>query len=190
MAKTNGTSALKEGEKFTLEQWRSWPEGERWELIDGTAYDMSPSPRIPHQRIARILMNKVSAYLEGKHCEPFIAPTDVYLSENAEEGDTVVQPDVLVVCDPKKIREDGIHGAPDFVAEILSVSTASKDITEKKDLYEKTGVREYWVLNPRSGSVFQYVLKEGKYGPMREILNGEFVESFALPGFSWKATPA
>ncbi|MFH2115098.1 MAG: Uma2 family endonuclease, partial [Spirochaetota bacterium] len=101
MNETDGTSALKTGEKFTLDQWRRWPEGERWELINGVAYTMSPAPRVPHQRLSRSLSSALDAFLEGKDCEPFYAPVDVFLPKvDPGSSDTVVQPDVFVVCDP------------------------------------------------------------------------------------------
>jgi Uma2 family endonuclease len=188
MAKTEGPLALKQGERFTLDQWRSWPQDERWELIDGIAYAMSPAPRIPHQNHAGDLYRKLGNFLEGKPCQPFIAPADVYLPDDSEDGaDTVVQPDVLVVCDEGKVQDDGIHGAPDFVAEVLSESTAYKDWNIKKALYERSGVREYWLVSTETGSVFRYVLNDGRYGPVTEILHGGSVESTALPGFSWIA---
>ena len=130
------------GECFSLDQWRSWPENERWELIDGIAYAMSPAPRIPHQNHAGNLFRKLGNFIEEKPCQPFMAPADVYLLDNSEDGtDTVVQPDVLVVCDEAKVHDDGIHGAPDFVAEVLSESTTYKDWNVKKTLYERCGVR-------------------------------------------------
>lgn len=188
MGKTEGPSALKQGERFTLDQWRSWPENERWELIDGIAYAMSPAPRIPHQNYAGDLFRKLGNFLDGKPCKPFIAPADVFLPDDSEDGtDTVVQPDVLVVCDEGKVQDDGIHCAPDFVAEVLSEFTAYKDWNIKKALYERSGVREYWLVSPESGSVFRYVLEDGCYGPVTEILHGGAVESAAFPGFSWKA---
>lgn len=191
MTTTEGTSALKEGESFTLDQWRTWPEGERWELIGGVAYNMSPAPKTTHQSLAGSLYHAVCTYLEDVACLPFYAPTDVFLPEGVDDStETVVQPDVLVVCDEGKIEEDGIHGAPDFVAEVLSPSTAYKDFSNKKDLYERAGVREYWIVNPDTGSVFRYVLKDGLYGPATELLRGTSIESSALPGFSWCIKPA
>ena len=179
---------MKEGEKYTLDQWSSWPEGERWELIGGVAYNMSPSPQIPHQRMSFHLAFEMRKFMDGKPCEVFIAPMDVFLPDGLEDSTaTVVMPDVFVVCDPKKIEDDGIHGAPDFIAEVLSVSTASKDITEKKALYERAGVREYWILNPKNGTVYAYILLKGKYAPVREIRKGEGLESTIFPGFFWKA---
>jgi len=191
MNETDGTSALKAGEKFTLEQWRTWPEGERWELIGGVAYAMSPAPRVPHQSLVVRLIHDIYEFLDGKSCQPFVAPVDVFLPKgDPDSSDTVVQPDVFVVCDPDKIEDDGIHGAPDFVVEVLSDSTAYKDMTAKKALYEHSGVREYWLVNPGSGSVFRYVLKDGHFGPATEILKGDAVESVTLPGFTWHVTKA
>jgi Uma2 family endonuclease len=110
----------------------------------------------------------------------------VFLSEGAEEGDTVVQPDVLVVCDPAKLVDEGIRGAPDFIAEVLSESTALKDIDVKKDLYERHGVREYWVVRP-DGSIFAWTLVGSRFGPAKEYLPDMDALSTALPGFVWKA---
>jgi len=186
MEKTEGTAALKQGERFTLEQWRTWPENGRWELIDGIAYAMSPASRIPHQNHAGDLFRKLGNFLEGKPCQPFMAPADVFLPDESENAmDAVVQPDVLVVCDENKVHDDGVHGAPDFVAEVPSESTAYKDWNIKKALYERAGVREYWIVSTETGSVFRYVLKDGRYGPVTEILRGGAVESSAFPGFSW-----
>lgn len=191
MNETAGTSALKAGEKFTLDQWRTWPEGERWELIGGVAYAMSPALRVPHQRLSLSLSSALDSFLEGKDCEPFYAPVDVFLPKgDPDSSDTVVQPDVFVVCDPDKIQDDGIHGAPDFVVEVLSDSTAYKDLSTKKTLYERAGVREYWLVDPHNGSVFPYVLVDGRYGPTTEILRGGAVKSVALPGFIWHTTKA
>jgi Uma2 family endonuclease len=128
-------------------------------------------------------------FLGGKTCEPYISPIDVYLPPLPEQGDdiedTVVQPDVLVVCDPTKLADEGIRGAPDFIAEILSDSTANKDLTIKRDLYESHGVREYWIVSPENGSVFAYVLENGRFLPVREYRASEEVPSAAIPGFVW-----
>jgi len=187
MSKVDGTAALKPGETFTIGQRNAWPDSERWELIDGIAYGMSPAPKVPHQQLTGRFFRQLADYLEGKTCQVFIAPLDVYLPKEASDGDTVVQPDVLVVCDPAKIGEDGIHGAPDFVAEVLSDSTAYKDLTQKKQLYERCAVREYWILNPDSLSILVYCLENGKYLPAQEILKGDKAESRSLPGFVFEA---
>ena len=186
MAGTEGTSALKEGDTFTLDQWRAWPEGERWELIGGIAYCMSPAPKVRHQGLVGNLYHALCTYLEEMDCNPFISPVDVFLPDGIDDStETVVQPDILVVCDPDKIKDDGIYGAPDFIAEVLSPSTAYKDMSVKMKLYELSGVREYWMVNPDTGSVFRYVLKDGHYGAVTEILHGQGVESAIFKGFVW-----
>jgi Uma2 family endonuclease len=97
----------------------------------------------------------------------------------------VVQPDVLAVCDPDKIHENGIHGAPDFVVEVLSDATANKDFGVKRELYEKSGVREYWIIQPETATVFQYVLDGNTFAPVREFRRGASVPSSVFSGFSW-----
>jgi len=117
-----------------------------------------------------------------------VAPVDVFLDDDTlEEGQTptVVQPDVLVVCDPDKVKDDGIHGAPDFVVEVLSDSTANKDLGVKKQMYESRGVREYWIVQPEGATVFQYLLEGERYAPLKEYRQGETVESRVLPDFRW-----
>lgn len=137
--------ALKKNEgdcKFTWNDYLSWPDSERWEVIDGVAYNMTPSPTVRHQVLAGNLHNILKNGLKGKKCRAFIAPLDVYLDDT-----NFVQPDVLVVCDESKIK-DKIHGAPDLIIEVLSPSTSLKDKREKKTLYEKFGVKEYIIVDP------------------------------------------
>lgn len=137
-----------------------------WEIINGRAYAMSQSPSTAHQRISRILSTKIDTFLKGKPCEVFSAPFDVRLpktDQDDESTDNVVQPDLLVVCDKKKIDEKGCQGAPDFIIEILSNSTADRDHFEKLKLYEASGVKEYWIVNPWSKAILVHHLKEGQY---------------------------
>ncbi len=187
MERTKGTDALRKDRRYTLEEWRTWPEDERWELIDGYAYDMSPSPTVEHQDRAFDLGRKLGNFLEDSPCRVFTAPLDVYLNENelSDRGATVVQPDVMVVCDPGKIHKDGIYGAPDFVAEVLSDSTANRDFSVKKELYEACAVREYWLIQPETCTVFQYILEGKLYAPIREYRKGVPVVSSVLEGFTW-----
>lgn len=138
-----GTPRKKENIRFTWTDYRAWPDDERWEIIDGVAYAMSPAPSTQHQRVALRLASRVERQLEGKLCRPFIAPTDVRLSDV-----DVVQPDILVVCDSAKVTPTHIEGAPDVVIEVLSPRTSAKDLRQKKALYERTGVREYVVVDP------------------------------------------
>ena len=154
---TTGNNALKPDENFTLEDWKAWPEGERWELIHGEAFAMSPAPRLKHQRLLLKLSTQLASRLKGKSCEPFISPVDVFLAEN------VVQPDLMIVCDPEKCRDEGIFGPPDWILEILSPSTSYKDQTQKRNLYEQFGVKEYWILNPDTLDLIIYYLEGDKF---------------------------
>ena len=163
--------------RYTVADYMNWPDEERWELIDGVAYDMSPAPTIKHQNIAGGLYSMLREKLKGKTCQPFIAPVDVVLS-----AVDVVQPDVIVVCDPNKITERNIQGPPDWVAEVLSPSTARKDLREKKALFERSGVKEYVVFDPLNGLVQRFVLTDGAYGPGQILDMQESLELGFMPG--------
>ena len=160
--------AIKTGNGFTYGDYINWSEDERWELIDGYAYNMSPAPSTRHQRISRKLERQIDDFLDDGSCEIFDAPFDVRLPE-AEEDDeniyTVVQPDLVVICDEKKIDEKGCRGAPDLIVEILSPATSSKDQKIKLALYERHGVKEYWIVHPIDNIVWVFKLGKNKlYG--------------------------
>ena len=132
---------------------------EPWEeLIDGEVVAMSPRPVFNHNHIAFNIAVMFQSYLRGKRCTVIPDGTDLYLTEK----DRFV-PDMMVVCDRDKIRRDGVHGAPDLVVEVLSPSTAKRDRTYKKDLYERCGVREYWIVDPTSRSIEVYLRKDGVF---------------------------
>jgi Uma2 family endonuclease len=156
---TVGSSAEKIVKRFTYAEYVTWDEDQRWELIDGVPYNMTPAPRTQHQSILGNLAAALNAYLKGKQCRYFVAPTDVVFDDF-----NVVQPDLLVVCDRSKITENNIKGAPDLVVEILSPSTSRKDRREKKALYERFGVREYILVDPANEVIERYALTDGKYG--------------------------
>ncbi|MDP2786927.1 MAG: Uma2 family endonuclease [Pseudomonadota bacterium] len=156
-----------QAEYFTYADYQTWPDETRFELIDGIAYAMSPAPTRSHQVLVLELARQVSTALKGKPCQAFVAPFDVRLphaDEADDKVDTVVQPDVMVVCDPAKIDERGVRGAPDWVAEVLSPHTARKDLTVKLAAYERAGVLEYWLLHPTDRLVTVYRLVDGSYG--------------------------
>ena len=122
----------------------------REELIDGQPVMMSPASS-NRNRIAGNIFSMFHQYLKGRKCKPFGDGESVYLTD----GDHFV-PDFMVVCDPDKIKSDGVHGAPDLVVEVLSPSTARNDKTHKKDVYARCGVREYWIVHPEDKSVDVY----------------------------------
>ncbi len=153
---------------YTYGDYAKWPDEERWELIDGVPYNMSPAPSRIHQKILGELHKQIAVYLTGKTCEVYIAPFDVRLpkgDENDEQIDTVVQPDLVVVCDREKLDERGCKGAPDLAVEVLSPGTAGKDMKIKLALYERVGVKEYWLVDPSNKTVQVYQLETaGPYG--------------------------
>lgn len=153
-----GPLAEKMGNGFTYKDYQGWPEGERWEIINGNAYAMTPAPSTKHQQISLYLSTIIGQFFKGSGCQPFSAPTDVVFDEQ-----NVVQPDLLVICDKSKITEANIQGAPDLIVEILSPSTAVKDKREKKSLYERFGVREYLIVYPAEELVERHLLKEGRF---------------------------
>ena len=146
-------STKKQGE-YTLEDYLAIPDERRVELIDGVIYDMS-SPLGHHQIIAGQIYFHLVSYISGKGgpCIPFIAPIDVQLDCDDK---TIVQPDVLILCDRSKYTPQRIVGAPDFVVEVLSKSTREKDMFLKLNKYRSAGVREYWMVDPDKKNVMVY----------------------------------
>ena len=181
---------LKQGEVFTYGFYKNWPEDERWEIINGVPYNMSPGPRRIHQKISGVLFNKIYNFLDKHDCEVYDAPFDVRLPDFDEADDdvlTVVQPDIVVVCDEKKLDDAGCRGAPDFIIEILSPSTASKDQIEKVALYEKHGVKEYWIVHPTDKILTVRLLDETKKYQVPFIYDDKKeVEIKSLPGLKIK----
>lgn len=161
-------SAERKKQRFTYQEYLTWPQEERWELIDGVPYNMTPAPTRLHQLISRQLLTLFNNYLTGKSCEVYHAPFDVRLPqppESDEQTSSVVQPDILVVCDKAKLDDRGCKGSPDLVVEIVSPSTFRKDLKEKFTLYERAGVREYWIVYPDQKTVSAFSLSaEGKFG--------------------------
>ena len=149
-------------EYYTFADYYSWDDGQRWELIEGVPYAMSPAPSWRHQGIQGVLYNQLHNFLKGKKCKVFVSPIDVRLNAH-DRDDTVVQPDVLVLCDKNKLDDHGVVGAPDMVIEILSPSTASKDMVLKLRIYRQAGVREYWIVDPVSKTVIVYLLRGSDY---------------------------
>ncbi len=150
--------------RFTYGDYRRWEGDDRWELIDGEVFDMSPAPSRRHQQVVLRLALQIDDFLEGHSCEAYVAPFDVRLPEGEEADDaieTVVQPDITVICDPSKLDDAGCRGAPDWIIEVLSPRTSARDQVHKRDLYERHGVREYWIVHPEDRVVTTYQLSSG-----------------------------
>ncbi len=179
---------MKTDRHYTYADYRTWPEDERWELIHGEAWNMSAAPSLNHQRISMRLGRWIDSYLDGRPCEVVAAPVDVLFAADPDqpedEVDTVVQPDLVVVCDPSKLYTRGCRGAPDWVIEILSPYTSSKDMHQKRELYEEQGVREYWIIDPAGQYVHVYLLEEnGRFGEPTVHVPPATLASTACEGF-------
>ena len=144
----------------------TWGENERIEIINGEAVMMAPPSRT-HQEISGALFAQLYTFLEGKKCRVYSAPFAVRLFEKEgdtpEDVDTTVEPDLSVVCDASKLDDAGCKGAPDLVMEILSPSTMRHDRFTKFNLYQRAGIREYWIVDPSSKSIQVFVLEDGNY---------------------------
>lgn len=168
---------VKRDKIYTYKDLLSRPDDEKWEIMDGIAYDMTPAPKVKHQDIAGNLYIMIKTQT-AHNCYTGIAPTDVVFDEY-----NVVQPDVFVVCDRGKITEDNIQGAPDLIIEVISEGTEIKDRREKKNLYEKFGVKEYILVFPEREYIEKYKLQEGKYGGP-ELFNWD--EKMKLASFEFE----
>jgi Uma2 family endonuclease len=154
--------------KFTYGDYVSWPEGERWEIIDGVPYLLA-SPTWQHQAISMELAAQFHSYLNDKPCMVFAAPFDLSIPEHDENDEKisnlVAQPDLVVVCDESKLKKTGYFGVPVLVIEIVSPSTAKLDRVLKFNKYEQVGVKEYWIVEPEGKVVSVFALQENnRYG--------------------------
>ncbi len=172
-----GNKLKKKGDrKYTWQDYLIWLEEERWEVINGEAYNMTPSPTFRHQKIAGNLYRILGNKLQGKRCIPIIAPLDVYLDDY-----NFVQPDVMVVCDEKKIR-DKVYGAPDLIIEVISPATSLKDKREKKSLYERFSVKEYIIVYPEDLFIERYYLEGERYKEPDILGTQEILKLCSLEG--------
>ncbi|MCL2221715.1 MAG: Uma2 family endonuclease [Oscillospiraceae bacterium] len=147
---------------YTYADYLTWDDDERWELIDGKSYLMS-APNRKHQTALGDLYFLLRLFLKGKKCEAFLAPFDVRLNADTLD-DTVVQPDLMVVCDKSKLSDGkGVVGAPDLIIEILSPSNPNHDRVTKYKKYCETGVREFWIVDPEEKNVAVNTLSDEKY---------------------------
>ncbi|MHB1650896.1 MAG: Uma2 family endonuclease [Desulfitobacteriaceae bacterium] len=156
-----------EGKNYTYADYLTWPEGERWEILDGVPY-MQAAPTWQHQSISSDLHRQIADYLLNKPCRVFASPFDLRLPEaheNDEETTFVVQPDIIVICDKAGLKGTGYYGTPLFLIEITSASTGKNDRLYKFNKYEKAGVKEYWIVEPELKLVSVFTLQDSKrYG--------------------------
>ncbi len=179
---------------YTYADYLTWQFNERVELIKGWIYKMSPAPKRIHQQVETALSSKLWTFFENEPCQVYNSPFDVRLLKNKGQADkeieSVVQPDVCVVCDMDKLDERGCVGAPDLIVEVLSTSTMKKDYNEKFNLYQENGVKEYWLVHPETKAVQIFYL-EGQnylefetYERMEDIVRSKLFPELAIPASS------
>jgi Uma2 family endonuclease len=183
-----GLPAKKDDRLYQYRDYRAWPDDERWELIDGVAWNMSPAPSMAHQALSTEILHAIRSFLGTGGCRVFAAPFDVLLAESpGQETDdipNVVQPDLSIVCDLSRLRPYGCEGAPDWIVEILSPFTSRRDMVEKLRLYERHGVLEYWVVDPGNRYIHVYVRDAaGRYPDPALYVGAATVPSTVYPAF-------
>ncbi len=173
--------------RYTYADYLTWEIDYMVELIKGKVFrQAAAAPRRIHQELVLEIGSQLSSFLKDKDCKAYVAPFDVRLpvkSKKNEDINTVVQPDICVVCDPEKLDDLGCVGAPDLIMEILSPSNNKKEIQNKYEVYEESGVREYWIIHPYEKTLLIYTLSGGKYIPSRLFTLGDHVASQCIVGF-------
>lgn len=173
---------------YTYADYLKWTIEERLELIKGKIFRMSPGPNRMHQAISVRITNSIYNLLRGQKCQVYTAPFDVRLPRKSKKDEdiiTVVQPDICVICDPSKLDDRGCIGAPDIVVEILSPSNNKKELKNKYEVYEESGVKEYWIVTPQERTFFRYILDNaGKFQPTHLLTEGDIVTTPILPGLA------
>ncbi|RZK37907.1 MAG: Uma2 family endonuclease [Hymenobacter sp.] len=185
MAVITDISQLDLSKTYTYADYLSWKFTDLVELVRGRVMRKMSAPTSVHQQCSSNLQGLVWNYLRGKPCRVFAAPFDVRLLRSTGSGDaqvqTVVQPDLCVICDLAKIDRRGCLGAPDWIIEIISPGTATHDTKTKFDLYAENGVGEYWIVLPGEQNVSVYVLQDGEYQPKGDFYEPGLIPSHTLP---------
>lgn len=180
------TVLKRDADYHTYADYLVWSRTYGDELIDGTAYVREPpSPLPPHQIVVGDIYLQIRNALKGKPARVYIAPLDIRLPKSDEDDDqvdTVVQPDIFILSDLRKLDKRGVRGTPEWLAEVLSPSTARHDQIVKLPVYERAGVREVWLIDPIGRTLRIYLLEGGRYGPATILqLKGQ-TQLTAVPG--------
>ena len=167
---------------YTYADYLLWRFEERVELIRGKVFKMSPAPNTNHQRLSWNINNQFSLNFKSKNSQLFFAPFDVRLPIPSKKKDsTVVQPDLCIICDETKLDEQGCNGAPDLVVEILSPGNTKHEMQTKFELYEESGVKEYWIVEPANKTVLVYSLQNNKYIGLKPFSDDADIKSILFP---------
>ena len=168
--------------QYSFSDYLLWQFSERVELIKGFIAKMSPAPSRRHQTVLKNITYKILQQIENKPCSLFFAPFDVRLPIKSTKKDTtVVQPDICIVCDEAKLDDYGCKGAPDLVVEILSQKNKKHDLDTKFKLYEESGVKKYWIVQPEERMVLVYSLQNEIYIGLKPFAEGEIIKSPLFP---------
>lgn len=170
--------------EYTYADYLKFQFEEMVELIRGKIHRMSPAPRLVHQDISSNLEFIIKGFLRKKKCKMYHAPCDVVLpiaNKKRNKATTVVQPDIVVICNTFIIEDKAIFGVPNWIIEILSPGTAPKDRGVKYDVYEEAGVGEYWIVSPEYETVEVFLLENGKYSKKFVLDKNEKVKPYTLP---------
>lgn len=172
---------------YTYADYLTWEIDHMVELIKGKVFrQAAAAPRRIHQEVSGKIFAKLYTLLERKECKVYAAPFDVRLpvkSRKHEDINTVVQPDICVICDPEKLDDLGCVGAPDLIMEILSPSNNKKELQNKYEVYEESGIKEYWIIHPYEKTLLVYTLTDRKYVPSKLFTLGDRVPSQCIQGF-------
>ena len=176
---------------YTYADYLTWRFKERVELFKGKLMKMSPAPSFSHQDISGELFGNLYNFLKNKPCKVISAPFDVRLKDSKKpvtdsDFNTVVQPDLTVICDLEKIDERGCKGSPDLVVEILSAGNSKKEMGIKFDLYEENKIPEYWIVEPANQTILVYYLKGEKYINERPLSVDAKIQSKLFPELDFK----
>ena len=170
MAKITRLSQLDLNQSYSYADYLTWQFNETVELIKGKIMLMSPAPNVTHQRVSMNFSGSLFNFFKRKKCQVFAAPFDVRLYDRKksilsnEDIHTVVQPDLCVICNPDILDAQGCNGAPDWIIEILSKGNSKREMQIKYELYQESGVQEYWIVYPNDQAINQFVLDEcGRY---------------------------
>lgn len=178
---------LQPDKKHNYADYLTWPDEERWEIIDGIPY-MLAAPTWQHQSVSGQLMMQFGNYLSSKTCRAFSAPFDLRLPEGDEadeDVETVVQPDVTIVCDRSRLKGTGYYGVPALIIEIVSPATGKMDRLLKFNRYEKAGIKEYWIVDPDSKLVSVFTLQgNNRYGRPETYTDTDSVKVSAFPNLA------
>jgi Uma2 family endonuclease len=186
-------SQLDTTKQYSYADYLTWKFSERVELYKGWIMKMAPSPSVSHQKSNTFLIWAMYDFFQKSKCEIFTAPLDVRLLDSKsskkkknEDIFTVVQPDIMVVCDLEKIDNQGIIGAPDLIVEIISPGNSKKELKYKYELYELNGVKEYWVVNPLEKNIMLYILVGNNFELHKIFFDDDVCKSVLFKGLKIK----